>query len=440
MRRERKIGVFLATMLVASNMVGSGIFLLPATLAQFGSMTTLGWLVAAAGALLIARVLGRLGRYAPEPGGACAYAALALGPAMGFQVTTIYWVALWSGNIAIAVAAIGYLADFFPALGAPLHAALAAVALIWLLTLLNLLGARRVCEVESAALFAGLVPIALVAVGGWWYFQPSLFAHSWNVTGLPAYRALPPALVLMFWGFAGVESASIATAVVENPRRNVARATYYGVILAAVVYVAACGVIMGLIPAPELARSTAPFADAVRLILGPTAAALVALMALAKVVGSLAGWIMLTAQTAQDGAARGLFPAIFARAGRGGLPLWNLAIGAVIMSAGVFATISPTLGQQFGEIIAVSVNLAMLLYIYACMAVWHYAELAPEAFRHDKAFAFAGIIFCLAVIVMSGTTMLAITAVIVFLTYPLYPFCRPREAALPEPTIPQMYP
>ncbi|HXE31583.1 MAG TPA: amino acid permease [Terriglobales bacterium] len=429
MAQDGKIGLFLATMLVASNMVGSGIFLLPATLAGFGSMTTLGWIAAAAGALIIGRVLGRLGRYAPEPGGACAYAAIALGPFVGFQATSLYWVACWSGNLAIAVAAIGYLGEFVPALKAPMPLALGAVALIWLLTALNLLGPRRVCQLESATMFAGLIPIAVVALGGWWYFQPHIFAAAWNVSGQPAYVALPRSLVLMFWGFAGVESASIATAVVEDPARNVARATTYGVALAAVIYIAACGVIMGLIPAAALARSTAPFADAVRLMLGPAAAALVALMALVKAVGTLAGWILLTAETGQAGARRGLFPAFFARLDARGRPRANLLLMAVIMSAGVLATVSPTLGQQFGELIAVSVLLAMLLYIYALLAVWHYARLAPGAFRHDRGFAAAGIVFCAGVILLSGVTMIAVTAGIVLLSCVCYPFRRGARAA-----------
>lgn len=430
MHRERKIGVFLATMLVTSNMVGSGIFLLPATLAQFGSLTSVGWVIATLGALLVARVLGRLGRHAPEPGGACTYAH-ALGPYIGFQATAIYWVSCWSGNIAIAVAAIGYLATFFPHLAAPRPLALASIVLVWLFTLLNWLGPRLVCQVESATLFAGLIPIALVIFAGLWRFDPAIFAHSWNVSGRPALAALPPSLVLMFWAFAGVESASIATAVVENPERNVARASMYGVLFAAAIYLASCGILMGLIPARQLALSTAPFADAVRLLLGPAAAALVALLALVKAAGSLGGWILLTAQTAEAGATRSLFPPLFARRDRRGVLRANLLVAGVLMSLGVVATLSPTLGEQFGELISVSVLLMLLLYIYACLALWRQA--APAANRRDHACAAAAIFFCAAVIVLSGARMLAWTAAVVALTVPAYWLLRrPRPAPVPN--------
>ncbi|HZR33979.1 MAG TPA: amino acid permease, partial [Nevskia sp.] len=107
MSRNRKVGPYLATALVASNMVGSGIFLLPATLAAVGSITLVGWIIATVGALLVAVTLARLGRISPQAGGPCAYAAEALGPYFGFQCTAIYWISCWSGNIAIAVTATG---------------------------------------------------------------------------------------------------------------------------------------------------------------------------------------------------------------------------------------------------------------------------------------------------------------------------------------------
>src|ERR1700679_3700325 len=117
--RNRKVGPVLATALVASNMIGSGIFLLPATLATVGSITVIGWAIGTAGAVLIALILAKLSQVAPQPGGPCAYAGEALGPYFGFQANALYWLSCWIGNIAIAVAAIGYLASFVPALAAP---------------------------------------------------------------------------------------------------------------------------------------------------------------------------------------------------------------------------------------------------------------------------------------------------------------------------------
>jgi arginine:agmatine antiporter len=416
MIRNRKIGPVLATLLVANNMIGSGIFLLPATLATVGSITIIGWLLATVSALVIAAVLAKLGQIAPEAGGPVAYAGTALGPYWGFQATVLYWICAWVGNMAIALGAVGYLATFFPALATPLNSAFAAVGIIWLVTLINVFGPRFACQVESVTLVAGLIPIVLVATAGWVWFDADTFRQSWNVSGQPAYQAIPGSLVLVYWAFVGLESASVGTAVVENPSRNVPLATIAGVLLAGVVYIASCTVIMGLIPASQLAKSTAPFADAARFVVGSAAGSLVALMACLKASGTLCGWVLLTAQVGKAGAERGNFPKIFARTDRYGIPVINLLIMALIMTGAVFATMSPTLGQQFSKLIEVSVVLCLLIYVYSSIALW---RLGTYRF-----FAVVAGLASLIVIALSGVQMLLLTALLMLATLVLYPFQR----------------
>jgi arginine:agmatine antiporter len=423
MIRNRKIGPVLATLLVASNMVGSGIYLLPATLATVGSITVVSWVMATIGALLVAAVLGRLGRLAPAAGGPLAYATEALGPFIGFQTNVIYWVCCWVGNIAIAVAAVGYLSGFFTSLATPFTAAIGTAALIWVLTFANVLGPRLVCQLQGISLAIGLIPIVLVSVVGWLYFDPQIFRASWNVQHAPAFALIPRSLVLVFWAFVGLESASVATEVVENPRRNVVIATLGGVALSGVIYIASSSVIMGLLPAAALAKSSAPFADAVRVMLGPVAGAAVALMAATKAIGTLAGWILLTAQTGKAAAERGFFPPIFARTDAAGIPVANLMLMATLMTLIVFVTMSPTLGQQFGKLIDVSTVLCLVVYLYACTAIWHYRESeldSPSEARY-RWIALAAMAVCMFVIAASDATLLALSAAMVLVTVPLYP-------------------
>jgi arginine:agmatine antiporter len=210
---------------------------------------------------------------------------------------------------------------------------------------------------------------------------------------------------------------------VENPERNVPLATIAGVLLAGVVYIASCTVVMGLIPAATLANSTAPFADAARIVIGPVAGILVALMACLKASGTLCGWVLLTAQVGKAGAERGNFPAVFARVDRHGIPVINLIIMAIIMTFAVFITMSPTLGQQFSKLIEVSVVLCLLIYVYSSVALWHYGNKAPfPGLRGYRIVAFVAMLASLGVIVLSGSQMLALTAVIVLATCVLYPF------------------
>jgi arginine:agmatine antiporter len=419
MIRNRKIGPVLATLLVANNMIGSGIFLLPATLASVGSITIIGWLLATVSALVIAAVLAKLGQVAPEAGGPVAYAGEALGPYVGFQATVLYWICAWVGNMAIALGAVGYLASFFPVLATPVHSAIAAVGLIWLVTLINVFGPRFACQVESVTLAAGLIPILLVATAGWVWFSPEIFRQSWNVSGQPAYQAIPGSLVLVYWAFVGLESASIGTAVVEHPARNVPLATIAGVLVAGIVYIASCTVIMGIIPAGQLAKSTAPFADAARFVIGSAAGSLVALMACLKASGTLCGWVLLTAQVGKAGAERGNFPKVFARTDRYGIPVINLVIMASIMTAGVFLTMSPTLGQQFSKLIEVSTVLCLIIYVYSAFALWRY-----DVTRAYRVLAVLAALASVAVVILSGMQMLLLTAALMLATIVLYPFQR----------------
>src|SRR4030095_10046691 len=136
-----------------------------------------------------------------------------------------------------------------------------------------------------------------VGTVGWLTFDASQFQANWNVSGLSDLAAIKQSLVLVFWAYLGLESASVAAAVVENPERNVAIATIAGVLLAALLYMAVTAAMMGLAPASDLANSSAPFALVAGKIFGPVAGPLVAAAGMLKATGTLAGWLLLTAQT-----------------------------------------------------------------------------------------------------------------------------------------------
>src|SRR5258706_485430 len=115
----RRIGPLLATVLVAGNMIGSGIYLLPASMAATRGISVIGWLICAGGALLIAGVFAFLAVVRPGADGVVTYAG-GLHPALGFVSWLSYWTSGWVGNVAVALAAVGYLAVFFHGLAAPI--------------------------------------------------------------------------------------------------------------------------------------------------------------------------------------------------------------------------------------------------------------------------------------------------------------------------------
>ena len=267
---KRELGLPTATALVVGNMIGSGIFLLPASLAAValatGSGSLLAWALTGIGAMLLAAVFATLGRAYPKTGGPYAYAHRAFGDFVGFQTAWGYWIAAWAGNAAIAIAFTGYLTVFWPSL-ADSNVAMAAVTigLVWLLTLVNIAGVRETGVVQLVTTVLKFVPLALVGIIGLFFlnadhFTP--FAPNGLGTGDGMWGGITAAAALTLWAFIGLESATVPAEEVKDPERTIPRATILGTLVTTVVYILATVAIIGVLPLGQLAESTSPFAAA----------------------------------------------------------------------------------------------------------------------------------------------------------------------------------
>jgi arginine:agmatine antiporter len=422
-----------ATMLVAGNMIGTGLFLLPVSLASVGSISIFGWVVAAAGAAALGLVFAKLGELDPQEGGPYAYARDFLGPYVGFQTNYIYWFCNWIGNVAVALAAVGYLAQFFPAISHPPASVFATAAVIWALTFTNILGPRVVGALETWTMGLALVPILAISFLGWFWFEPAKFLAGWNTSGGSGMHAVSRAASMALWAFMGIESAAVSAGVIENPRRNIPLATLLGLGIATVVYVLSSSVIMGIIPNAELQKSHAPFAEAARLAVGDWGMVVISLCAILKSLGSLGGWMLLVGQSAKAAADDGMFPAVFSRLNRFGVPGHGLIIVGVLMTIVLFATMSPTLGEQFGHIIDLSVILIVVPYIYASVALVKLMfdrRLPARSFQTFKWVAIAAVGYCLWAVAGGDPQTVVHAMVALLVSVPLYPFfIRSMEAA-----------
>jgi arginine:agmatine antiporter len=429
----RKMSLAQATMLVAGNMIGTGVFLLPVNLAQVGGIAIFGWVIATAGVAALGLVFAKLGQLDPQPGGPYAYARDFLGPYAGFQTNYVYWFGNWIGNIAIAVAAVGYLSELIPGISGPVAGVLATAAVIWILTFANVLGPRVVGALEIWTMSLALVPILGIALLGWFWFDSATFFSGWNVSGESDLHAVSRAASMALWAYMGIESAAVSAGVIENPSRNVPLATLIGLCLAAVVYVLSSTVIMGMLPNEELRTSPAPFADAARLALGATGAVVISICAVLKSIGSLGGWMLLVGQSAQAAADDGMFPRVFARLNGNGVPGHGLVIVAVLMTIVLFATMSPTLAGQFGRLVDLAVILVIVPYIYAAVSVVKIIadrQLPAATFTTYKWLAIVAVVYCLWAVWGGDPSTVVHAMVALLVSVPLYPFfIRSMEAA-----------
>lgn len=114
-RHPRPFGMWSATALVVGCIIGSGVFLLPASMAQYGGVSLVGWAITLAGALALARIFARLAMRWPQTGGPYVFARNAFGELPGFVVAWSYWVSNWCGVAAVAVAFAGSAGALWPA-------------------------------------------------------------------------------------------------------------------------------------------------------------------------------------------------------------------------------------------------------------------------------------------------------------------------------------
>lgn len=422
-KSKNKLGPVMLTALVTGNMMGSGVFLLPGSLATIGSISTIGWIITSVGALSLAMIFAKLGLMRPKAGGPYAYAKSGFGDYLGFQTVSIYWLAAWIGNVAIALAAIGYMSYFFPTLNHPLHACGAAIFLIWLLTCINLIGPRFLGKIQSTTTCFMLIPVLGMAFFGWFWFDSNLYFNSFNVSGKSDLSSISLAASLTLWAFVGVESASVSAGVARNPKRNVPLATLIGTILAATAYILSSSVIMGIVPNHSLQAASAPFSLAATLALGSVAGKITAACAVIACLGTLGGWILLVGQSGKAAADDKLFPGFYSYVNKRGVPAIGLIATAILMSLLLIATMSPTISKQFETITQVAVFLVLFPYLYSSVSMLILGRrygLDKKEYRRWAYIAFVAIIYIFGAILGEGFKIIYFGFTCIILTIPAY--------------------
>lgn len=364
-----KVGVLGAALLVAGSMVGSGVYLLPATLAGVGSISILGWLAASFVAMAIAGIFIWLASAAPNATGIPAYVGAGLGRFMGVQSAFAFWTSCWVGLVPLALAGAGATGFLIPALAAPGPRLGVTIAIIWFGVAAAWAGPRIVARVEGLTLLLGLAPVILAATVGWFAFRPEVFAASWNPQNLDLFGAVKTSSLSCFWAFLGLECAAAAASVVRDPVRNIPRATLLGVAATATVYIAATAVVMGLLPSARLAASTAPFADSAQVILGAGLGALIAVCMTLRTMGCLTGWVLVTAETSRSAADLGDFPAIFRTRPGERASVVGLLVPGVLMTAVAILSARPNLGEQFSTVINIVSLMSLYTYLMAAASL-----------------------------------------------------------------------
>ncbi len=430
----RKVGLLTATSLVVGNMIASGVFMLPATLATYGGISLIGWIVSCFGALSLAFVYAWLSKLRPAAtGGPYAYVREGMGDFAGYLVAWGYWISVWATNAAIAVAFVSYLGAFIPAISEnSSYGILTGLGAIWLLTWVNSMGVREAGIMQIITTILKTAPLLLISVGGLFYLNSDHFIP-FNTSGESDLSAITASTTLTLFAFLGLECATIPSENISNPEKTIARATIIGTVLTTVIYVLGTVAVMGILPPSVLKTSQAPFADAAALIWGEEARYLVAGGAVIATFGALNGWILIQGQMPMAAARDQLFPKIFAHESKKGTPVLGIVLSSVLVSVLMGMNFSRSLADTYKYMILLSTLTSLIAYAFSMPA---YVLVLAKEKALDRTDWFrlvvtiVGFIFTLWAIIGSGETIVYWGFVLLMAGIPFYAVMKLRRKAV----------
>ena len=366
---EKQLGLMAALALVVGNMVGSGVFLLPATLAPYGWSAMGGWVIALAGTLALAGCYAALSRQMPGTCGPHAYVETAFGPGAAYVAAWSYWIGVWVGNAALAVAVVSNLTVLWPQLASdPLLSALAAAAVLALVTAINLAGVGAASFVQQATTVLKLIPlVAVVGIAVWLLVTRGSAAVVNPPTAMHADGVIT-SVTLTMWAFLAFESATVPADKIRRPEFTVPFATIVGPLLAGVLYMAISAAMIALVPADALAKSNAPFADFSAPFIGSQAAALIGVFAAISALGTVNGLTLMAAELPRAMALVGQFPPRFAALNRAGAPAAAVLLSGGLAAALVLMNTDRSLGGLFEFTILVATSAMLIGYMAVGLA------------------------------------------------------------------------
>lgn len=425
----RKMSFWSVFALVTGSQIGSGVFMLPANLASFGSYGLIGWIISGIGAVALALVFAQLCAWFPKTGGPHVYVHQAFGTSAAFFTGWTYWVISWISTTVVITASVGYLTPLIGTNAAAVNVCL-EIALVIMIMLLNFKGVTVAGNMEFVLTLLKFVPLFIIPAAALFYFDSYNFIVDASVASYSLSQIISRVTLLTLWGFIGLESATTPAESVENPSSTIPRAIVLGTLSVALLYLVNSLAIMGIIPGNELMTSNAPYADASRMIFGGNWHLIISLIAAVICIGTLNAWTLTSGQIALGLAQDGLMPAIFRRKNKLGAPYWGLAVSCLGTIPLLIMTAHEHLATQILTIIDFSVTAFLFVYALCCLAFFRILMQKSATTRNISIHIFYGIIalaFCIWVIYETPLQVIATASLFALSGLPCYFYCRLKK-------------
>ncbi len=434
---RRQLGLFDATMINVGTIIGSSIFIVPASIAAAfsGSFPTIlvwiaGGLVSLCGALCVAE----LGAAMPRAGGQYVYLQRAFGPLWGYLYGWGAAVVINPASIAfVAVGFATYLGFFLPL--SALAVKLIAAGSILLLTLINCFGLRvgaltqDVVTILKIAAVAALIVVCLLLPGGSTAnFQP-LWPHE------PLGALIGPfglAMILVLGAYDGWIEITYVGSELKRPGRDMPLSIVLSTLVVSLLYIGVSIAVLYVLGQAATAKSPMVAADAVRVVLGPVGGGLLTVAVLLSTLGCNNGMVFTAPRIPYAMALRGNF---FAWAGRLN-PRYATPNTALVVQ-GFWAALL-ALSGTYNQLITYMVFVSFLFYTLSCAAVVVLRRREPALDRPYRAWGYpvTPVVF----ILFSGYLIVntireapmdaAIGAALLLAGLPVYWYCKRHYAAV----------
>ena len=364
----RAVGLLGLIAIALNGVIGSGIFLLPATVASLlGAASPVAYLVAAFLIALIVLCFAEAGSMYERTGGPHLYAREAFGSFVGLEVGWMFLLSRLAAASAIANAFTLYLGYFWPPMAIGLGRAIALTVLIWGLGMLNLVGVRYGSWAVNLLTVFKLVPLLLFVCVGLFFVDNSRY----QILAIPDLTSLRQASLALIFAFGGFENASVPTEEVKNPTRNLPIALIASIVLTTLLYIAIQIVALGTLPG--LATDATPLASSARVFLGSAGAALLTLAAVLSTTGSNSALALVGPRILYSLAEGGQLPRALARVH----PIYRTPHVAVLVFT--FVAWAIALYGNFAQLVMVSAIARLLFSATTCLAVPVLRRKTPNA-------------------------------------------------------------
>jgi amino acid transporter len=344
--------------LTVNIIVGAGIFGLPSKIyALTGNWSLVAYLICAGLSTLIILCFAEVGSRFAETGGPYLYARVAFGPAIGFEVGWLLWLARLTGFAALCNLLLGYLSFFWPAAAFGWTRALVITVVVIALATINFIGVREAALVSNLFTVGKIAPLLLFVVAGFFFLTPRAFTTPVALSVSDFSRSV----LLLFFAFSGFEMSVIPAGEIREPQRNIAFALLTATGLVALLYLMIQVVCIGTLP--ELASSERPLVDAGSHFLGAAGASILSVGALISVTGTLNTIMLAGPRVLFAMAEQGQLPRLLATTH----PRFRTPHIAILISAAVMLGL--TLQGTFMSALTISTVIRLLAYIATCIAL-----------------------------------------------------------------------